>query len=61
MAHTCVDSVGEMWKRMIWGKSGWVQSNPSRGEEKTIKGHAWDKLPTTALAAAPSTVNPSST
>ena len=39
--------------RMIWGKSGWGKMIPSRGEEKTIKGHAWDELPTTVLAVAP--------
>ena len=35
--------------------------NPERGEERTIKDHAWHELPTTALAVASQTIHPSST
>ena len=35
--------------------------NSEGGEEKTIKEHIWHELPTTALAVASQTINPSST
>ena len=40
-------------ERVIWGNSGQGKVILNKGEERTIKGHAWDELPTTVLAVAP--------